>query len=69
MRPDLRWSVEPPWGVEPQTYALRVDSRYWWLPVDGGCCRIPRAHSVAAGGCYWWLLVDLVRTSRGPPRD
>lgn len=20
---DLRWSVEPPWGVEPQAYALR----------------------------------------------
>jgi hypothetical protein len=23
MRSELRWSVEPPWGVEPQTYALR----------------------------------------------
>lgn len=68
MLSDLRVRVEPPWGVEPQTYALRVDSMRGWQLVTTGGCVVRPAHSVVDAGCCWWQRADLVRTTRGPPR-
>src|SRR5436309_912533 len=56
MRKTLRsWAfvVEPPWGIEPQTYALRGCSR---ALLAGSKPALASCSQIAAGGDRWLLM-------------